>query len=44
MPWIERRIISGEYDNEMNVFIIQKLKQFFGQFVLPPHRIICQII
>jgi predicted ATP-grasp superfamily ATP-dependent carboligase len=38
MSWIEGRIISGEYDHEMNVFTIQKLKQFFVQSVLHPHQ------
>lgn len=36
---IEGRIISGEYDNEMNVFTIQKLKQFFVESVLQPHQL-----
>jgi hypothetical protein len=39
MSWIEGRIISGEYDNEMNVFTIQKLKQFFVESVLQPHQL-----
>ena len=39
MSWIEGRIISGEYDDEMNIFSIQKFKQFFIQSVLHPHQI-----
>jgi hypothetical protein len=39
MPWIEGRIISGEYDNEMNVFTIQKFKQFWVESVLQPHQL-----
>ncbi|MGX1902145.1 hypothetical protein ACT3HK_12450 [Thermolongibacillus altinsuensis] len=38
MSWIEGRIISGEYDHEMNVFTIQKLKQFSVQSILHPHQ------
>lgn len=39
VSWIEGRIISGEYDNEMNVFTIRKLKQFFVESVLQPHQL-----
>jgi hypothetical protein len=39
VSWIEERIISGEYDNETNVFTIQKLKQFFIESVLQPHQL-----
>ncbi|HZG59146.1 MAG TPA: polysaccharide deacetylase family protein [Anoxybacillus sp.] len=38
MSWIEGRIISGEYDNEMNVFTIQSLKQFSIETALQPHQ------
>jgi len=39
MSWIEGSIISGEYDKEMNVFTIQKLKQFSVESVLEPHQL-----
>jgi hypothetical protein len=39
MSWIEGRIISGEYDNETNVFTLQKFKQFFDESMLEPHQL-----
>jgi hypothetical protein len=31
-------MISGEYNNEMNIFTIQKLKPFFVPSVFQPHQ------
>lgn len=39
MTRMEGRIISGEYDNERNVFTIQKFKPFFVESVLQPHQL-----
>jgi hypothetical protein len=39
VPYVNGRIISGDFDEEQNIFYIQKIKSFFVESVLKENQL-----